>query len=197
MNLKGENPWEVLPKVWKTESSYMSFFRGQLRRAWSRHPMRIELMKSRRLEVPEEERERLGNRIKHCYECESCGKLYAAKNIEVDHITPAGSLKTKEDLGSFASRLLFVMPEDLQLLCKGLCHPVKSYMDARNVSEEEASLSLSASKFMKQSAKKQKEILSVTGKPLNNPKERKEAYYYCINKGILTNPFTGTNFTNK
>ena len=197
MDLKGKTPWEVLPTVWKSESSYMSFFRGQLRRAWSRHPMRIELLKSRRLKVPEEDRERLGNRIKHCYRCESCGKIHASKNIEVDHIKPAGSLKTKEDLGSFASRLLFVMPGDLQLLCKDLCHPVKSYMDTRNVSEEEAALSLALSKFKKQTAKKQKNILSVTGLPLNNPEQRKQAFYRAIKEGVLTNPFKGTNFSNK
>ena len=193
MNLDGKTPWEVLPEVWKTESAYMSFFRGQLRRAWNRHPMRVELMKSRRLEVPESERERLGNRIKHCYRCESCGQLHAAKTIEVDHIKAAGSLKSKEDLGSFAGRLLFVMPEDLQLLCKTVCHPVKSYMDAYQVSADVAKVSLAHARFKKLPAATQKKKLEQTGKPLNNPHDRKLAFYRALSKGLLPNHFESAN----
>lgn len=189
-NPLGLNPWEVLPTVWKTQAAYMSFFRGQLRRAWSRHPMRVEFMKSRRLDVPESERKRLGNRIEQCYQCESCQELFAAKTIEVDHIVPAGSLKCKEDLGAFASKLLFVMPKDLQLLCK-TCHQVKSYMDKSGVDEVTAKERLNLSRFKKQPATIQKKLLSewLPDCATGNPKQREAAYLQALRTGLTKNDF--------
>ena len=38
--------------VWKTESAFMSWLRGGIRRMWSKHPVRIEFMKQNRIRIP-------------------------------------------------------------------------------------------------------------------------------------------------
>ena len=38
--------------VWKTESAFMSWLRGGIRRMWSKHPVRIEFMKQNRTRIP-------------------------------------------------------------------------------------------------------------------------------------------------
>lgn len=56
--------------------------------------------------------------LKFEYKCAACGGWFPEKETQVDHITPAGALRTFEDVGAFARRLLFPAPEDLQVLCK-------------------------------------------------------------------------------
>ena len=47
------------------------------------------------------------------------------KEISVDHIVPAGSLKTYDDLPGFVERL-FCEEDNLQILCKDNCHQAKT-----------------------------------------------------------------------
>lgn len=46
--------------------------------------------------------------------------LFKQKQVQVDHIIPAGSLKNAEDAAGFINRL-FVGPDKLRILCIG-CH---------------------------------------------------------------------------
>ena len=41
-----------MSNVWKTESAFMSWLRGGIRRMWSKHPVRIEFMKQNRIRIP-------------------------------------------------------------------------------------------------------------------------------------------------
>lgn len=50
------------------------------------------------------------------YQCAECKGWFEAKNVAVDHIVPAGSLKAYSDLPGFVERL-FCEPENLQVLC--------------------------------------------------------------------------------
>lgn len=59
------------------------------------------------------------------YQCNLCKKWWADKEIEVDHIDEAGSLKSGDDLKGFVERL-FCEVDGLQLLCKG-CHNKKTF----------------------------------------------------------------------
>lgn len=58
------------------------------------------------------------------YQCNKCKKWFIAKDTNVDHITPAGSLNCAEDLPGFVERL-FTEEEGLQLLCTN-CHDIKT-----------------------------------------------------------------------
>jgi 5-methylcytosine-specific restriction endonuclease McrA len=63
-------------------------------------------------------------RQKFEYQCNICKNWFPEKNINVDHIIPAGSLNCANDLPEFVERL-FVEIEGLQLLCS-TCHDKKT-----------------------------------------------------------------------
>jgi hypothetical protein len=54
--------------------------------------------------------------------CASCNVWHKDKNVEIDHIIEAGSLKCSEDLAGFLERL--TPEEGYQILCKP-CHNTK------------------------------------------------------------------------
>lgn len=53
--------------------------------------------------------------------CAQCNKLHERKNVEVNHIEPAGSLKDYNDLPAFCERLFVEDISKLEVLCKP-CH---------------------------------------------------------------------------
>lgn len=63
-------------------------------------------------------------RRKWVYKCAECKKLYNEDEIQVDHIIPAGSLKSSDDLKGFVDRL-FCEVDGLQVLCTK-CHDAKT-----------------------------------------------------------------------
>lgn len=70
-------------------------------------------------------------RFKFAYLCAGCNLYYTEKEIQVDHITPAGSLKGPEDLAPFLERLTIEDPAQYQVLCKA-CHFVKSAAEKKS-----------------------------------------------------------------
>ena len=102
-----------------TESRYFSFIRSALRQAWSRYPVKHQFLKSKQQPYIGDD-----NRTKYQYECEECHNIFKGKDVQVDHIEPAGSLLKYEDLPSFTKRL-FCEADNLQLLCKE-CHKTKT-----------------------------------------------------------------------
>lgn len=63
------------------------------------------------------------------YECAECKKHFADKEIAVDHIESAGSLRKAEDLPGFIERL-FCEIDNLQVLCID-CHNKKTKKDRK------------------------------------------------------------------
>jgi 5-methylcytosine-specific restriction endonuclease McrA len=61
-------------------------------------------------------------RLKYEYQCSICKEWHPDKNIEVDHLIPAGSLRSGDDLKGFVERL-FCEKEGLRVLCKP-CHRI-------------------------------------------------------------------------
>lgn len=99
-----------------TESRYFGFIRSTLRRAFTRYPVKHQVkVKSRR--------QKKGSR-RYEYQCAACKKYYPNSQTQVDHIIPAGSLKTFDDLPGFVERL-FCEPDNLQVLCSQ-CHKAKT-----------------------------------------------------------------------
>ena len=95
-----------------SEARFWSFVRSALRAAWSRWPPKYKLLNAAK-------RPYVGpnKKQKHEFKCASCGEYFPAKQVSVDHIEPAGSLRCYEDLPDFVRRL-FVGEDKLQVLCE-------------------------------------------------------------------------------
>lgn len=63
-------------------------------------------------------------RQKFEYQCNECKNWFPEKEVNVDHIVPAGTLTSVNDLPLFVERL-FVEIDGLQVLCKN-CHNLKT-----------------------------------------------------------------------
>lgn len=100
-----------------TESRYFGFIRSALRNAFSKYPPKYEALKQAKHKVD-------WGRTKVAYKCAECLELHPSKEVQVDHIEPAGSLKTYSDLPAFVERL-FCEQDGLQVLCKE-CHNKKT-----------------------------------------------------------------------
>ena len=50
--IKEKKLWELYPEIWKTESEFMSWIRGGIRRIWSKHPVKLEFIKQNRVKIP-------------------------------------------------------------------------------------------------------------------------------------------------
>lgn len=108
-----------------TRSRYFSFIRSALRQSWSRYPVKHQFLKSKQLPYTGSDK-----RTKFEYECEACHSIFKGKDVQVDHIEPAGSLLKYEDLPAFVERLL-CEADNLQLLCKE-CHKKKTAEERKN-----------------------------------------------------------------
>ena len=100
-----------------TEARYWQFIRSALRQAYSRYPVKFQVKK-------EAERTVEGCRHKYEYKCAECSGWFTNKEIQVDHIEPAGKLSSYEDIAGFAERL-FCEADGMQVLCLE-CHQSKT-----------------------------------------------------------------------
>ena len=73
----------------------------------------------------------LNKRQKFEYQCNKCKKWFPDKQINIDHITPAGELNKADDLPGFVERL-FVEVEGLQCLCQN-CHNEKTKQEKEQI----------------------------------------------------------------
>jgi 5-methylcytosine-specific restriction endonuclease McrA len=102
-----------------TESAFWSFIRSALRQKsrWWKPIAECKANAKRVYKGP-------NKRQKFEYQCNHCSKWFPDKQINVDHIVPAGTLRNANDLPAFVERL-FVEAEGLQVLCQG-CHNIKT-----------------------------------------------------------------------
>ncbi len=111
-----------------TESAFWSFIRSGLRQKsrWWKPITQCKLNAKRTYKGP-------NKRQKFEYQCNSCKKWFAEKNINVDHIDPAGSLNCANDLPGFVERL-FCETDNLQVLCSS-CHNTKTQNEKNGKNE--------------------------------------------------------------
>lgn len=102
-------PFPEYPE-WST-AKFWTFIRSALRSAWSRYPVKYKVLANakRNYKGPNKQQ-------KYEFQCAECKEWFKAKEVSVDHITPAGTLRSYEDLPDFV-RKLFVSEEELQVLC--------------------------------------------------------------------------------
>lgn len=94
-----------------TEARYWGFIRSALRHAFTKWG-------------PKHAAKREAKVAYNKYNCAACSGVFPSKEVEVDHIVPAGSLRTYDDLPGFVERM-FCEAEGFQVLCK-TCHQAKT-----------------------------------------------------------------------
>lgn len=148
-------PWEEYSHIWKTESAFLSFIRGGIRRhLWSKNPIKLEFMKENKVAIPNTNPKSMkrfptvaGGR------CEACEGLFKQTELEVDHRTGEHSLKSLDDLQKFVEGIVLVRKSDLALLCKP-CHKIKTYAERYGLTIAEAGPIKQAIEFEKKGVKK-------------------------------------------
>lgn len=132
-------PWEEHPHIWKTESAFLSYVRGGIRRSlWNKSPIKLEFLKAnRRRVVNPVAKNRTRFPLVWGGNCYVCLQDFALKDIEVDHLTGEHSLRKLEDLQKFVEGIVCVSKADLGLICKS-CHKAKSYSERSGMTLEDA-----------------------------------------------------------
>lgn len=167
-------PWVEHPTIWKTESAFMSFLRGGIRRSlWNRSPIKIQFIDQNKKRIPNPVAK---NRARYPTVwggvCALCDKTFASKDLEVDHKTGNHSLRKLEDIQSFVEGIVCVSISDLQFVCKP-CHKAKSHAEKQGLSLEDARIEKEVIAIMK--AKEDKIWLENRGlTPAKNAKLRRQ-----------------------
>jgi hypothetical protein len=176
-----KEPWEEVPEVWATPSAYFTWLRGQLRRAWARHPVKVAYMQANRFKAP------IGKKTKRnpkgevwATECEHCHGTFRQTDTEVDHMEQAGSFKSWEDFLGWVHRLMHINFDSIRIVCQP-CHRIISYAQRMGISFEEAALEKEVIAFTKLSVSKQKALITLimphcTEDEMSNASKRREVY---------------------
>ena len=86
------------------------------------------------------------------FTCAICGEQFGSGGIELDHVEGGNTNKSLSDAESFLKAIMFVTPEDVQILCKNKhkvvnkrktlvrfgCHSIKTMQESHGCSFEEA-----------------------------------------------------------
>ena len=171
-NKEVKKMWELYPHIWATESAYMSWIRGGIRRyLWAKNPVKLEFINQNRIKIPNPNP---NGKVKEIWGgvCALTGEIHPIANLECDHKTGNHSLKTLDDLQTFFEAIVMVTLDDLQLVSKE-AHKIKSYAEKHNISFEEAKAEKEAIALIKDSL----DISFIKGhniKPESNQAKRRE-----------------------
>lgn len=106
-----------------TNARFFGFIRSSLRNASSRWAPAQACLKAS--EVGKRVNRRSGRIAMH-YKCAGCGDELPRKEVQIDHIIEAGTLRSFEDLPEFTRRL-FCERSGFQVLCSAKCHHTKTH----------------------------------------------------------------------
>ena len=99
----------------ETEAKHMSNIRGMLRRM-------TRFWKPKQMALKAVSKQFISGGVKSVrYNCKICTGWFPLKSVEVNHIIPAGSLKSYKDLPQFCENLFVEDISLLEVLCKE-CH---------------------------------------------------------------------------
>lgn len=168
MSTSTKSEWNYYTHIWKTESAYLSWIRGQIRQIWNTCPQKIEFLKKNVKQLPKLDEN--GDEIKFkngkvrlykSYVCNYCDKVcYDSEKIAnkktyaVDHVKGNHSLTKFEHIPTFLDAIVRVREEDLQILCKS-CHDIKTYAETQNITFKAAIFQKEAIKLLNEKQDKQ------------------------------------------
>lgn len=109
-----------------SESAFWAFIRSALRQKsrWWKPVTQCKLNAKRPYKGT-------NKRQKFEYQCNKCKKWFPDKQINIDHVLPAGELNKADDLPGFVERL-FCEVEGLQCLCLN-CHNEKTKQEKQQL----------------------------------------------------------------
>lgn len=103
-----------------TESQFFNMLRQAIRKLTMRWKPGQEYLKRFKRDNKSDNK-----RLKYEYMCEKCLSWLPRKDIELDHVTPCGSLTCFEDLVEFCRKAFIEVDGGWRVLCKS-CHLVKT-----------------------------------------------------------------------
>lgn len=158
-------PWTDIPQVWKDEKAYFNWLRSQIRRTWSRHPIKVQYKLNRRYKAP------VGLKGKDVWvsDCEICGKQ--GRDHQIDHLHGGYGFKDWQTFTEWSKMILWVTFDDIQEICVE-CHEAVSLSQKLGISFDEALVQKKAIEIIK--SKKDKEWIKQKGfTPASNSASRR------------------------
>lgn len=145
----------------KSDKAFKGWISSALRRVWSNHPAKIELLNFGRMAFKSPKSNR---RIYH-NKCMHCDNWFPLKDLEINHIKTVGGFDLAH-IGEVANNLLNVSVKDLERLCKS-CHSVVTYSERSGLSIEDAKLEKKVIAFMNNNnaAEQKRKLLKVGVEP--------------------------------
>lgn len=128
-----------LAKDWNlSEKEVMTWWRASIRRVWSKSPPLLKFIKDNEMLVENTNPRSMKRypKVKK-YKCEIDNQLYGSNDIEIDHIKGEHPCTSYSDAESFLQSIVFVTPDDLQVLSKKN-HKIKTHGERYGYSFEEA-----------------------------------------------------------
>lgn len=175
---KYENVWNFPSSPWKTETAFLTWLRGSIRRIWSKHPVKLAYKNGRRYKAP------VGINGKEVWvsDCEICKKQ--CRKCEVDHIDGGYGFTDWDSFCKWQKRILLVSFDDIRELCED-CHGAVTYSQKQGVSFEEAKAIKKAIEIQKSKGAdviwlKENEIV-----PASNATRRKEQIVQKLLEGDI------------
>lgn len=135
------------------EKEVVSWWRGAVRQMFSSSIFyRKYIEDSSTLVVNENPRSKKRYPMVKRFTCAICGEQFGSGDIECDHLDGGNSNKSLADADPFIKAIMFVTPDDVQILCKDKkkvvnkkkvltkfgCHSLKTYVDLHGGTLEEA-----------------------------------------------------------
>lgn len=157
-------PWTEPGSIWKTESTYWSWVRGQLRKSWTKYPVKNHFIRENRFKKVVGTFKNGNPKTVFCGICNECKKTFPLRKLKVDHIKPAGTLKGPEHLEQFITNL-FCSYSNMQFICD-TCHNIKTYIEKypeHNLTTEDVARMQTAKRYKEMKASKQKTELAKLG----------------------------------
>ena len=172
-----KSPWRECPEVWKTQAAYFNWIRGQMRRAWLRHPVKIKFININRFKAPIGKKGPANPKGKMVWAavCAQCDWTFPTSKLQVDHVHGAGSFTGWEDFEIWMRGLMHINVAGLQFMCK-VCHDTKTYSERHEISYEQAVIEKEVIAFTKCPTSWQIVTLKALCLPHNNAKVRRESY---------------------
>ena len=162
-----------------SEKSLCTIVRSNIRQTWMMHPVR--LLKLELTRIPDMDP---NTRTKWLWECVCCKQRFKGLDIQTDHIKGEHSLLKIADIGPYATSVLDVTVDDLQILCLQ-CHAEKTYAERYGVTLEYAKIELKVIDWLKpknNKVDKQKKFLTSHNLPCNNGDVRRDSYRKYLNE---------------
>ena len=155
------------------EKKLCTQIRSAIRQVWMKHPSKLALLYDKTIPDMDD-----STRTKWLIECECCKNTFKLSDVEVNHRKGENTLKTLDDILPFATSILGISHEDLEILCKP-CHSAYTYSERYNVTLEEAFKEKEVISKLKQTVAKQKaelKKLGFTPSETSNEDKRRECY---------------------